>query len=142
MVDEPETGTRTRRVVMIVAGVLAALGLVTCIACGAGGALCAQQLQTPRPREPARVEATLYYGTWTGEGPTTLTITPSSVSWQHQGPSGHVSYNGGFSGISGQDILVNVLVTDVTLAVSQPPAIDPATGRWTMTVEGVRLEHP
>lgn len=141
MTDEPETGSRTRRVLLIVGGILSGLALVTCIACGAGGALCARNLPSPRPREPARYEATLYYGTWTGEG-TTLVVSPSSVQWDHHGPSGNVRYNGGFGGISGQDILLNVLVTDVTLVVSQPPAVDPTTGRWTMTVEGVRLEHP
>ena len=141
MADEPESGSRTR-VLLIVGGVLLGLALLGCIVCAAGGALCAQNLPSQLPREPARYEAYLYYGTWTGEGPTTLTIDSSSVHWDHTGPSGHVQYNGGFGGISGQNILVNVLVTDVPLVVSQPPAVDPTTGRWTMVVEGIRLEHP
>jgi hypothetical protein len=142
MADEEGTGSGSRRTLMIVLGVIGALSLVGCIACAAGGMFCASQVPAPAPREPARVEASLYYGTWTGAGPTTLTIDPGSVHWQQQSGSGNVQYNGGFSGISGQNILVNVLVTDVTLVVSDPPHLDPASGRWTMTVEGVRLEHP
>jgi hypothetical protein len=141
MADEQGSGSSTRRILMIVAGVVAALGIVTCIACGAAGTFCASRIPDQPPREPARVEASLYYGTWTGAGPTTLTIDAGSVRWEQQSGTGHVQYNGGFSGISGQNILVNVLVTDMTLVVSDPPHADPATGVWTMTVEGVRLER-
>ncbi len=142
MADEQGSGSNNKRILLIVLGVVAAIGLVSCIACGAGGFFCASQIPARPPREPARVEASLYYGTWTGDGPTTLTVDSGSVHWEHQSGSGHVQYNGGFSGISGQNILVNVLVTDVPLVVTDPPHLDPATGRWTMTVEGVRLEHP
>lgn len=101
--------------------------------------LCAHEIQ-PRPREAARVDQTLYYGTWAGEGPTTLTVNASAVSWeQHTGSSGHVSYNGTFAGISGQDIRIGIVVTEVTLVVAEPPHEQPGTGRWVMTVEGVPL---
>lgn len=112
--------------------------LVGCIVCGASGAFCAAELE-PAPREPARVDQTLYYGTWVGEGPTTLTVDASSVSWEHHSGSGHVSYNGTFAGISGQDIRVGVMVTEVTLVVADPPHQTGGTGPWVMTVEGVPL---
>lgn len=142
MADEQGSQSGTRRTLFIVLGVVLALGLVSCVVCGAGGMFCASQIPQPGPREPARVEAALYYGTWTGDGPTTLTVDAGSVHWEQQSGAGHVQYNGGFSGISGQNILVNVLVTDVTLVVSDPPHLDPASGAWTMTVEGVRVTHP
>lgn len=129
-----------RRVLFIVLGVIGVLGLVTCIACGAGGMFCATEIQ-PRPREPARVEQTLYYGSWAGEGPTSLTVDASSVHWEQQSASGHISYNGTFAGISGQDIRVGVVVTEVTLVVTDPPHQEPGTGAWVMTVEGVPLRR-
>ncbi len=137
-----ENQSSSRRTLFIVLGIVAALAGASCVVCGAMGAFCAAEMPEAPPREPARVEASLYYGTWTGEGPTTLTVDASSVHWEQQSGAGHVQYNGGLSGISGQNILVNVLVTDVTLVVTDPPHLDPATGRWTMTCEGVRLEHP
>lgn len=134
-----EQGGGGRRVLFIVLGIVGALALLGCLVCGASGAFCAHELE-PRPREPARVEASLYYGTWTGDGPTTLTVGPSEVHWeQHTSSSGRISYNGTFAGISGQDIRVNVLVTEVTLVVSDPPHADPTTGQMVMSVEGVRL---
>lgn len=138
MADEQGQGGG-RRVLFIVLGVVAALALLGCIVCGAGGAFCAQEIQ-PRPREPARVDQNLYFGTWAGEGPTTLTVNASAVSWeQHTGSSGHISYNGTFAGISGQDIRIGVMVTEVTLVVADPPHQQPTTGAWVMTVEGVTL---
>jgi len=123
----------------IVLGVLGALGLIACIGCGAGGMFCAHEIQ-PAPREAARVDQTLYYGTWVGEGPTTLTVNATSVSWeQHTGSSGRTSYNGTFAGISGQDIRVGIVVTEVNLVVAVPPHQEAATGAWAMTVEGVPL---
>ena len=142
MADEQPSGSNNRRVIFIVLGVLGAIATLGCVVCAAGGMFVASQVPARTPRQPALVEASLYFGTWTGEGPTTLTVDAGSVRWERDGPSGHVQYNGPFGGISGQNILVNVVVTDVTLVVSDPPHLDPGTGRWTMTVEGVRLEHP
>ena len=133
-----EQGQGGRRILFIELGVLAAMAFLGCIVCGAGGMFCAEEIQ-PRPREPARVEQTLYYGTWSGAGPTTLTVDSASVRWEQQSGTGHVSYNGTFAGISGQDIRVGVLVTEVTLVVADPPHQQPGTGAWVMTVEGVSL---
>jgi hypothetical protein len=136
---EDQTQQSGRRVLLIVLGVIAALGLIACVACGAGGMFCAHELE-PSPRQPARVDQTLYYGSWAGEGPTTLTVDAQSVHWeQYTESSGHISYNGNFAGISGRDIRVGIVVTEVTLVVSDPPHQEPSTGAWVMTVEGVPL---
>jgi hypothetical protein len=141
MADEQSGGGGGgRRVLFIVLGVVAALAVLSCVVCGAGGAFCAHEIQ-PTPREPARVEQTLYYGTWVGDGPTTLTVDAGSVHWEHAtSASGHTSYNGPFAGISGQNIRVNIVVTEVELVVSDPPHQD-ATGAWVMTVEGIPLHR-
>lgn len=136
MADEQGQGSG-RRVLFIVLGIVGAMALIGCIVCGAGGALCAHEIQ-PSAREPARVEQSLYFGSWAGEGPTSLIVDAGSVHWEHQSGTGHISYNGTFAGISGQDIRVGVVVTEVTLVVADPPHQDP-TGRWVMTVEGVPL---
>lgn len=129
-----------RRVLWIVLGVIGALAVLSCVVCGAGGMFCAHEIQ-PAPREPARVDQTLYYGTWVGDGPTTLVVDASQVHWEHAtSSSGHTSYNGMFAGISGQDIRVNIMVTEVNLVVSDPPHQD-ATGAWIMTVEGIPLRR-
>ena len=138
MADEQGQGGG-RRVLFIVLGVIGAIALLGCIACGAGGMFCASEIQ-PAPREAARVDQTLYYGTWAGEGPTTLSVDATSVHWeQHTGSSGHISYNGTFAGISGQDIRVGIVVTEVNLVVADPPHQQAGTGQWVMTVEGIPL---
>lgn len=134
-----ETEPSGRRVLWIILGIAGALGLLTCLACGAGGMFCAHEV-APSPRQPARVEQTLYYGSWAGEGPTTLTVDASSVRWEHYTEgSGHISYDGTFAGISGQDIRVGIVVTEVNLVVSDPPHQEATTGAWVMTVDGVPL---
>jgi hypothetical protein len=135
---EDQTQRSGRKILMIVLGILGAIALIGCIVCGAGGMFCAHEIQ-PSPRQPARVEASLYYGSWAGEGPTTLTVDAHNVQWeQYTENSGHISYNGTFAGISGQDIRVGIVVTEVTLVVSDPPHQE-ASGAWVMTVDGVAL---
>jgi len=137
MADEGSGGNR--RLLFIVLGVLAGVGLLSCVVCAAGGMFCANEIQ-PRPREPARVDQSLYFGSWAGEGPTSLSVDAASVHWeQFTSSSGHISYNGTFAGISGQDIRVGIVVTEVTLVVTDPPHQEPGTGAWVMTVEGVAL---
>lgn len=140
MAEEQGQGGGGRRVLFIVLGVIAALAVLSCVVCGAGGMFCAHEIQ-PRPREPARVDQSLYFGSWAGEGPTSLTVDANSVRWEQQtSSSGHTSYNGAFAGISGQDIRVNIMVTEINLVVADPPHQD-ATGAWVMTVEGVPLRR-
>lgn len=142
MADEQgQGGGGGRRVLMIVLGILGAMALLGCIVCGASGAFCAHELE-PRPREPARVEPSLYYGTWVGDGPTTLTVDAASIHWEQytNGSGGHISYNGTNAGVSGQDLRVGIMVTEVTLVVADPPHQD-ASGTWVMTVEGVPLHR-
>ena len=137
--DDGAPPSGARRVLFIALGVVAAVGVLSCIACGVGGAFCATQIPaSARPREPARVDAAQYYGTWTGAGPTSLTVDATNVRWEQQSGSGHVQYTGTFAGISGQDIRVGVVFTEVTLVVADPPHAD-ASGSMVMTVEGVAL---
>jgi hypothetical protein len=137
--SEEQAPSGNRRILFIVLGVLGGIALISCVVCGAGGMFCAHEIQ-PSARQPALIEPSLYVGNWAGEGPTTLTVDTNSVRWeQYTSASGHISYSGTFAGISGQDIRVGVVVTEVTLEVSDPPHQDTTTGAWVMTVEGVQL---
>ncbi len=77
-----------------------------------------------------------YVGEWTGPH-TTLVIRRGSIDYTHAKGGAKESYKGALLGFAGDDIVINLLVHEKRLKVTDPPHLDGS--EWVMTVDGERL---
>lgn len=119
---------------------LAALALVlaTTLACK-GGSSTGKPEAGPR-EEVGALETTrrAWVGDWAGNG-ATLHIEPKGyLTFTKKSGTSSESYSGPIDHFEGNDIVLNVIVSTVTLDVQAPPHTD-RDGKARMTIEGVEV---
>lgn len=117
-----------------------ALVLGAALACRGGGA------KKSAPKGPREEVSTLettrraWVGDWEGGG-ATLHVEPKGyLTFEKKTGAGHTSYSGTIDHFEGDDVVLGIVVTTVTLDVQAPPHVDP-DGKTRMTMEGVELTH-
>lgn len=118
-------------------GLAAVLVLFGALACKGGASK-----KTPRgPREEVGALETTrraWVGDWEGNG-ATLHIEPKGyLTFTKKSGGSNASYNGPIDHFEGDDIILNIVVSTVTLEVQKPPHTD-ADGKARMTIEGVEV---
>lgn len=118
---------------MVVAAFLVVGGSLACKGGGGSGS-------TPSgPVEPASAitgSKKEYAGHWEGGG-VTLDVSASNVSYEKKKGSETTTINGTLDHFEGDDIVVKVLIADMTLKVSSPPTL--VGSDWKMTIEGTEV---
>jgi hypothetical protein len=113
------------------------LVLATTVACRGGGS----KKTSKGPREEVGALETTrraWVGDWEGGG-ATLHIEPKGyLTFTKKKGGSNETYNGPIDHFEGNDILLNIVVSTVTLEVQTPPHTDP-DGKARMTIEGTEV---
>ena len=87
--------------------------------------------------KPLPPDKSRYVGEWRSKEMSLLILQDGTVAYKRLKGGGSVSVNGPLKEFKGNDFVVGFAFLTTTFKVSQTPVL--ISGRWTMTVDGVRL---
>lgn len=134
--DAPNTRAGARAGLALLAAI--ALVLAATLACRSGAST--RKAEAGPREEVGALETTrrAWVGNWEGNG-ATLHIEPKGyLTFAKKSGTSNESYSGPIDHFEGNDIVVNVVVSTVTLYVQTPPHTDP-DGKARITIENVEL---